>query len=465
MILLVALLLVPAFQAGAQLTPAWTSAGRDSRYPDSLYIVGVGVARSSGDASGTRGRAENAARSEIARQIESRIRSGARQFSGELAKDGVSTVSASYTSDVQVESDLTLRGVRVVDRFEDRERNVYALAVLDRNLATSEITAELRALSGGMTTLRSALNDSRSQGVERLILSLDRWLRLEEQVTRLQRLLPAITGRPQSITPPTDARSAVERFVSTLRLSAVSGHEQRPGTGGRLSAPLRVSLTAELDGERVPLPGARLDFQPMDVDMVLGRSTATDSNGIASVEIDATPQNAGSALLRVRFAPERVLRADSVSRTWSELLPGKTVALDLKLIPERNAQTIVSIALRPGASSSRAVDALRHELEAAGGIRVTGSSITTEKDRSPPPAYRLEGDAKVVAQGSSEVGKTAVATLSVRLIRVANSGQVGEVSVQRKGAGDSDATASDRALRLAAASVVAELLPFIQAPQ
>lgn len=149
-------------------TPDWV-AGKSGTYPDQYYITGVG----SGD---TRNEAENQARAQIAQVF--RIQLNAR-FSTNKTETLRGTKGEGESLDVtrsrvDVGTTKTLEGSEIADVWQDPQTmEYYALAVLDKEKASSRLAGQIAALDSDLVDLtREADTAATKLGKLRLLASI-----------------------------------------------------------------------------------------------------------------------------------------------------------------------------------------------------------------------------------------------------------------------------------------------------
>jgi hypothetical protein len=121
--------LLGSFVVYAGSTPEWVETGRHPKYPNSVFILGVGSALEQSDA-------ESNALSSIGKQISSKVQTSARS---EVSSFGES-VSSLFSQNVAVESSEKIGGVSFVERFKNADNIWNVLAVVK----ISELVAQRR---------------------------------------------------------------------------------------------------------------------------------------------------------------------------------------------------------------------------------------------------------------------------------------------------------------------------------
>jgi hypothetical protein len=148
--------------------PDWLK-GKSPKYPDELYIVGVGTGK-------TREAAENQARAGIAKVFKVDISA----VTGTVTTESITTKDRKASSDlsektvaeVEVGVKKTLEGTEIAVFWEDTETGtMHALAVLDRSAAASILEGQIRQKDDEIVALSTATADA-SQKLEKLRLML-----------------------------------------------------------------------------------------------------------------------------------------------------------------------------------------------------------------------------------------------------------------------------------------------------
>lgn len=112
----------------APTIPEWVD-GNSTLYPDDQYLVGIGNAP-------TRGNAEDRARASIAKifavQVQSQQSSSEAFWMARVGEAENKEYRQDLHSDLVTRTDRLLTGVRIVEVWEEENKSLYALAVLDR---------------------------------------------------------------------------------------------------------------------------------------------------------------------------------------------------------------------------------------------------------------------------------------------------------------------------------------------
>ncbi len=143
------LVMMIGFAAGAKDEPEWVKSGNASeQFPASRYLVGIGRAADTGGKDQDLKAAENAARNEIASQIRTQIQSTLVSRMEEQQKYVQTNARSKSTtqgtqqvvSEIMTKVDLELVATEIKESyFNKKEKQYYALAVMDRNLAAETL--------------------------------------------------------------------------------------------------------------------------------------------------------------------------------------------------------------------------------------------------------------------------------------------------------------------------------------
>jgi len=238
--------------ASSQPAPGWVRTHRDVRYPDQLFLTGVGEA-SSGFAE-----AEAQARTDLAKRIEVQIE-GQDRFVMVEATDG--GYKYAVKSDVSEGVAIKLTGLMIEDHWQDlSSRRFFALAVLNREKASSAVRRDLDALIEDADTVRARAKTLEAQ--EEPLRALGSYAQLQGlvgEIQSLRRRYLVVRGETPDPRPVQPAPSAVETeqrtqdLLASLRLLPVAGDGQRAMAGRPLERPQTVRFVSRLGGKEVPL--------------------------------------------------------------------------------------------------------------------------------------------------------------------------------------------------------------------
>lgn len=269
--------------------PEWAVTHRHPKYPEKVYILGVGLADMTGANKEDLERAKASALSDIASQIEVKIKSNLRMIENEVkSKRGIS-----YTEYIEkrTEQDVEacLRGVQIViTGFAPKEKTAYCLAVLHRAKAASLIEEELNSLLKDIKSLLSDADKYYEEGkvvtaIQSLKKAIDKFYQAESKKVLLNSIspVPAFETSPITIE---DIFSKIRRILNEIEIEKVSGDNQEAEIGRNLPEPLCVKVTAK--GKPI---------HPIEVTFSYAKGgkigkAITDKEGIAKIEAIAKKQ-------------------------------------------------------------------------------------------------------------------------------------------------------------------------------
>ena len=272
----------------------WVQSGRHPDYPDSLFILGVGLANLSVDPVNDRSLADGNALGEIAKQIKARVKVKDVHITMERMVSDMSldvTTRDSSLSVSEIYSDLVLQGFSFVDRYTDRDAGiVYTCAVLDRKKAASVLKEDIENLHAYYTSCMERTDElmnkhqfmralwyvkeagmSHSLGSERLAVARFILHPLTQGALSWLALFDA----------PIHSLKKAEEILTHFILEKEGGDTQKVMLGTVPNDPLKVGLYYQLETDRYPVKGAMIHFQFKQGGGSLYDSVFTDRNGSA----------------------------------------------------------------------------------------------------------------------------------------------------------------------------------------
>lgn len=260
----------------------------------SLYLYGVGIAHESGDKAYDRQRADDVARTDIARQV--RVTIDARMTST-TTEDGRRGITQDTRQVVESSVTMTLEGVEIKERFYDKKhKSYYALARLNRRQAAERFGRDIQSAADRATGYLKQADRYQTEGaIYRAFLSLLQAseerasVEVEESVYRAlasnsaDALLEA-EGLSSSFAPgQPEIDQKINMLVTTLAFRDRAGDRQ-PIDAGRIEHPLTARLTTGWDHAMVPATGFPVVFSVEQGNARLAQRVITDKfGGAASV--------------------------------------------------------------------------------------------------------------------------------------------------------------------------------------
>ncbi len=294
-VLLIMSFCLPAIAAGGQ--PGWVTTKQDIRYPDQLYILGVGVASVGDDRSEAIKKSGNEAFADIAKQLRANISDVSATRTIEVAYEkGGSGVSSEMRADLQVSTDLNLGGLKIVDSYYDKSNRIfYSLAVLDRQLVGSEFKEKLVAYhddferflaqlsrerhSGSPVAIASALSGAyKSSGRYNSILPVYNYISAPLLETDSSWNMPGTLATAY-------LDQTANELIRSISISKTSGEDQLVNLNVHLK-PLVVRVEyKDSSGIEHPAEGFKIDFMFVNGIGKTSSESTTNDSGIAECQV------------------------------------------------------------------------------------------------------------------------------------------------------------------------------------
>ncbi len=347
-------------EAKKEKKPIWVEKGKTSRYPEQFYLIGIGLATSSENLEEDRSRADNNARSELAKQIQVSVEQQITDMEQEIIKTGrKGRITTDQVSQMKIEStssvNLTLRGLAIAGRWYDsREKIHYSLAVLNRSEAASRLRAEIQKLKADVQILISY--GQSYEGRRDLILALKSYLKaigkLIKASTR-QLILEVIkeemdTARPKEFRALTTTKieSTIERIIARLKIYPHSGENQKGEPEKPLTEPLVAKVIYDDGIKQVPVKNVSVLFSFQKGKGSLEPSAKTNADGLASTKVYQV-ESTGDAINTIvaRINPEGMITKDKEIagfKGWKELGKIETI-FTYRLLTKRVTRIVVKV--------------------------------------------------------------------------------------------------------------------------
>ncbi|MEE2709111.1 MAG: DUF4384 domain-containing protein [Gemmatimonadota bacterium] len=259
------------------------------------YLYGVGIAHATGDKVYDRQRADDVARTDIARQLRITVTS-------RLTSTKVEDTELGYTHDTRevIESSvsLTLEGVAIKERHYDKIRKIYyALAQLNRQSAAERIGEKIQSAAhraGGYLRQAEWLRSEETTyqaflallqaAEERAAVELDESIYRALATNSVDALLEA-EGLGSLFSPSrTEIDRHINEMVTSLAFSDIDGNRQTIDAG-RVEYPLSARLITGSPGGAVKVSGFPVQFVAATGRVRLDDRGNTDKNGFVSSNV------------------------------------------------------------------------------------------------------------------------------------------------------------------------------------
>ncbi len=280
------------FVSTSAAQPEWTTQPPSG---SARYLYGVGIAHATGDKVYDRQRADDVARTDIARQLQVTVTS-------RLTSTKVEDAELGYTHDTReviVSSvSLTLDGVAIKERYYDQKHNTYyALAQLHRQSAAERIGEKIQSAAqraGGYLRQAEWLRTEETTyqaflallqaAEERAAVELDESIYRALATNSVDALLEA-EGLGSLFSPSgTEIDRHIAEMVTSLAFSDIDGNRQTIDAG-RAAYPLSARLITGSSGGPVAVSGFPVQFVAATGRARLDHRGNTDKNGIASSDV------------------------------------------------------------------------------------------------------------------------------------------------------------------------------------
>jgi hypothetical protein len=252
----------------------------------------VGEIKSTGNIVQDKKNADNDGYAQIAKQIIATVKSESHYETFEIITDKNQQYSEKSQSNIKISSYVELSGLSVVDRYYDKDNEIYySLAVLDRNAALIVLKSKLQqAVNSYDESMKQADANTSKGSIFQALLNLKESIR---QVTLYNLSIPfyQIISKESSITnglfdKSLNKNEAVNKFaqiISSLGISKISGEDQDIRDDKPLDKPLQVKV-ATIGGEQ-PAEGILVGFAFVTGYGDIEEKVRTDNNGIASANV------------------------------------------------------------------------------------------------------------------------------------------------------------------------------------
>ncbi len=276
--------------------PTWLTTKKHPRYPDRLYILGVGAAKKTKDKIEDIKKANNEAFADIAKQIKATIESKSVVEQLEVISGRKVESVERASANLQVTTQVTVGGLRIVEvYFDDDDDIYYSLAVLERETAGGELKDKLlqyfNAYSKNIELARKQIDDKNfyqallnlSEAYKNM-LSYNELLPLYRFITRpLEEMNPEgwKLNEPLLVS---EVKSIVQNIFAGLKVEKVSGEEQNVLFNQPLK-PLVLKICYNQGALEYPISGFKFRYFLKSGKGKISEYSVSDRNGNAKCEI------------------------------------------------------------------------------------------------------------------------------------------------------------------------------------
>lgn len=306
--------------------PSWYTEVSLPEYPQSIYIIGVGVGDTYPDAQAD-------AQAAISAQLRVTIKSTLETFAQEIATDERTSYIDMVTQATHSTVDETVDGIEIVRQIQE-ENKYYVFGVLDKNQFVAGLKAELLQLWGKVSAL---VTDARAFANEGKILAAienySEGQRYAAEFHARRAFHDALSPIPfivdEAITV-SGIMSEVRGILSGIQIVVESGDRQSATAGSFLEEPIifKVFYVSEDTGERIPMHNLPIVTRQED-GVVIDRSV-TDATGAVEVFASAVPSSSSSSKL---YARPNLVRLPSIYNRYLKNAEGTATYSIAKSIP------------------------------------------------------------------------------------------------------------------------------------
>ncbi|KAK3582618.1 hypothetical protein CHS0354_024172 [Potamilus streckersoni] len=260
----------------SRVVPEWIKTSKHPRYARSQYWLGIGVSRGEN----AREKSVDNARREIATQLMVSVEGTMSVKTEALMKNFAEDIEQSTIDQTNTKTKISnVSGIEIAETFEDKDGNVYALAVLSKDAYFEVLQSELDGLVSQVQSEKKSMLSALKQGDFGISL---------QSLTRARELLPLLLPkiayynslggqdrREYKIENLQEITKSFANAMSSLVISKVDGDNQKCKANSKLPNPFVVK--AQISD--LPLVGGSIVFKFGDE--VIGKAE-TNSEGVAN---------------------------------------------------------------------------------------------------------------------------------------------------------------------------------------
>ncbi len=265
-----------------------------SKYPESLYLLGVGIVESSGNPVKDQKLADYYAFSEIANQIMVNIKTDIRIQDIEILTDKSSEFQEFTTANIAVTSSVVISGLKIVDRFYDTKSKIYySVAVLDRELALAPLKARLNELKmqyeSYLRNYKNLYNKGRiMQALNDLKSAYSSAIAFNDLFHYYQVFRPIFNPYDDEfqLISIGDLISMASDLLSKISIVKIKGDNQEGVIGKPLHVPLEIKVILK-DTTNIPAEGVPVRFSFIRGKGKIRQRVVTNDEGLASAIVES----------------------------------------------------------------------------------------------------------------------------------------------------------------------------------
>ena len=272
-------------------------------------LVGTGCVTSTGDAAEDRMAADEAARAEVAKQIEIKVIQQMESIQRELSNGDSAQLYSSVSVTTREMVDTTLKGVQIVDRYSvSGDGTTCSVAVLDKAVLARRIRQELERFAGDASSFLAAAGKADQEGrYTQAIRGYGSALACLGPAAVQEGLLQDLGFSSYPIPSRAETWKKLLRVLESVRLYPASGNLQKARPGRPLENPLIVRAQQDSGAPIAELP---LKVLRAPTDIKMQREVRTDAAGMATFMVFDVPRG------------KQPLQEIAVGLNWPALMQG-----------------------------------------------------------------------------------------------------------------------------------------------
>ena len=277
--------------------PEWIKTKRHPRYPERLYIIGVGAAKKTKNKIEDIQKANNDAFADIVKQIRVTVATKSVVEQMEVITSKKAEAVERTSAELQVASELKIGGLKVVEvYFDDDDDIYYSLAVLERETAGRELKDKLNQYYNAyLKNFELAKTNLANGNFYQAILNLSEAYKNIPPYNEVLPLFRFIT-RPLAEASldnewkisdallTSEVKSVLQEFFSKVKIEKVSGEDQEVNFDQVLK-PLTLRITYNDAGKSYPVPGIKFKFALKSGIGKISETGVSDNSGMVKCEI------------------------------------------------------------------------------------------------------------------------------------------------------------------------------------
>ncbi len=296
-LILALILFTFSIQVLSEQKPTWIKNRKHPRYPEQLYILGIGAAKKTKNKLEDIRKANDEAFADIVKQIRVTVTSRSIVEQMEVISGKKAEAMERTSAELQITSELKIGGLKIVETYFDDDDDIYySLAVLERETAGKELKDKLNQYHSAYSkNLELAKNNISNGNFYQALLNLSEAYRnipLYNEILPLFRFITRPLAevsvgdewRVSDALLTSEIKSIAQGLLSKIKVEKVSGEEQEIEFNQALK-PLMLKVTYK-DGTREhPVSGIKYKFTLRSGVGKISEMGVSDNFGMVKCEI------------------------------------------------------------------------------------------------------------------------------------------------------------------------------------